>query len=279
MSDLQVQAGLRAALVVLGIAFILGAAIASSLVFLVLRNRGTASIKSPEADEAALYLVFSRLSHRLKTAGEVVRGHLRGFTDDLPDDAERWRVARRTIFEEATQISDSVERLDLVVRLGMDGQPRIMEPVNLAVTIEDLMVGLGPTADERGVLLGGVVGGIENYISGDAAALKEALSNILENAVTHGVQGTEVTAEVSSKNGAVKIRIQDTGQGMTSEQVEVLFDPGSRNYRPGSSRGTGMGLILSKMLIEMHSGTIKVSSTLEQGTTFDITLPFRRNSS
>jgi signal transduction histidine kinase len=274
---MNVQASLRAAIFVLVIVFGLGVGITAITFTLISRRRHSAEVPNSGADEAALYLVFSRLSHRLKTAGEVVRGHLRGFTDELPDDGERWRVARRTIFEEATQISDSVERLDLVVRLGMDGQPRVMEPVNIAATIEDLMIGLGPAADEKGILLGGVEGGLENYVSGDTSAIREALSNILENAVAHGIEGTEVTAEISSKNSSVNIRIRDTGQGMTTEQLEQLFDPGGRGYRPGSSRGTGMGLVLSKMLIEMHGGQITASSKVDKGTTFDISLPDRRN--
>ena len=60
---------------------------------------------------------------RLKTAGEVTRGQLHGFSDVLPQDAERWRVARRAIMEEASGINRLVERLDLVVRLGMAGHP------------------------------------------------------------------------------------------------------------------------------------------------------------
>ena len=278
MDGLQVQATLLAFILVLIGAFVLGLVVASIVYLLVFRRRRTDGAPSRTDDEAALYIVFSRLSHRLKTAGEVIRGHLRGFTDELPDDGERWRVARRTIFEETTQITDSVERLDLVVRLGMDGQPRIMEPVNIAATIEDLMIGLGPAADERGILLGGVEGGTENYVSGDAAALREALSNILENAVTHGSKGTEVTAEISSKNSVVNVRIRDTGPGMDEERLARLFDPGARTYRPGASRGTGMGLVLSKMLIEMHGGKIVASSTPGEGTSFDITLPLRRTS-
>ena len=75
--------------------------------------------------QESLYLVFSRLSHRLKTAGEVIRGHLHGLNDELPRDAERWRVARRAISDEASGIDSSVNRLDLVVHLGMAAQPLV----------------------------------------------------------------------------------------------------------------------------------------------------------
>ncbi len=89
MGELQVQATLLAFILVLIGAFVLGLVIASIVYLLVFRRRRTADGPSRTDDEAALYIVFSRLSHRLKTAGEVIRGHLRGFTDELPDDAER----------------------------------------------------------------------------------------------------------------------------------------------------------------------------------------------
>ena len=276
MSDIEVRASLQAAIVVLVATFVLGGVIISIIYSRVFRKNPVVQALPRSADETTLYLVFSRLSHRLKTAGEVIRGHLTGFSEELPSDGERWRVARRTIFEEASEISSSIERLDLIVRLGMDGQPNVMEPINLAATIEDLMLGLGPAADERGVLLGGVAGGVENYVSGDATAIREALSNVLENAVAHGVAGTEVTVEIASKNDSADICIRDTGEGMDQQQLDRLFEVGARDYRPNSARGTGMGLVLSRMLIEMHGGSIVASSDPGAGTTFEIKLPLRR---
>ena len=279
MSDLVVQSGLLTAIGILIIAFVLGVLVASATYIIMFRKRSRENDIDADIGDVALYMIFSRLSHHLKTAGEIIRGHMRGFTEDLPSDDERWRVARRAIFDEANEITGTVERLDLVVRLGMTDQPMVMEPVNVAAAIEDLMVGLGPSADDRGVQLGGVAGNTSNYISGDGGALREAFSNILENAVTHGNQGTEVTAEIASRNGAVHIQFSDTGPGMDEEQLGTLFTPGARAYRPGASRGTGMGLALSKRLIEMHGGTIAAASTPGEGTSFQIVLPARRTES
>ncbi|MFQ6026532.1 MAG: hypothetical protein ACE5Q6_03335, partial [Dehalococcoidia bacterium] len=64
------------------------------------------------SEPEGMFLIFSRISHRLKTVGEVIRGHLHGFSDELPADAERWRVARRAIADEASGIDSLVNRLD-----------------------------------------------------------------------------------------------------------------------------------------------------------------------
>ena len=227
-----------------------------------------------------LYLVFSRVSHQLKTAGEVIRGHLHPFTDELPSDAERWRVARRSIAEEASRVDGLIDRMDLVVRLGMADQPLVMEPVSIPHLLEDLMVGLAPAADEKGIVLGGIAGSPatnETHISADPMALREVFSNLMENAVKHNGSGTEITAEVNQQGQNLIVKISDTGKGVPKETLANLFDKGSRSYRPGTARGTGMGLYLSKLLIELHGGEITASSEDGKGTEFRIVLPIRRS--
>jgi signal transduction histidine kinase len=247
----------------------------------VLRWRRRPMPTIPPDSTPGMYLLFSRISHRLKTVGEVVRGHLHGFTDELPQDGERWRVARRAITDEALELDSLVNRLDLVVRLGMAGQPLVFEPVNVPRVLEDLMVDLGPAADAKGIILGGIVSnpGMEGscIISADPIALKEVFSNLLENAVRHNGPGTEISAEVKRSDGRLNIRIADNGRGIPPDLLSTIFEHGSRTYRPGASRGAGMGLYLSKLLVELHSGEISAHIQNGGGTEFRISLPLRRN--
>jgi len=241
------------------------------------RRPGHISVQTGVQDE--FYLIFSRLSHRLKTVGEVIRGHLHGFSDEPPKDAERWRVARRAITEEVSGVDGLVNRLDLVVRLGMVEQPLVMEPVNVPRLLEDLMVELGPAADAKGIMLGGIVSSDVQgmtHISADQMALKEVFSNLLENAVKHNDPGTEIKGEVTQRKNRLLVSISDNGKGVPQEALESIFDKGSRNYRPGAGVGTGMGLYLCKLLIELHGGEITASSEDGKGTEFRISLPLRR---
>lgn len=265
------------------LALVLGASAAGGVLtwWLLLRRRRNypqpVEIDSP----SSIYLLFSRTSHRLKTVGEVIRGHLHGFTDELPRDAERWRVARKAIADGASEIDTLVNRLDLVVRLGMSEQLLVIEPVNLPRLLEDLMVDLGPAADAKGILLGGIVSNSDSdgsyVISADPMALREVFSNLLENAVKHNGAGTEVSAEVKLHNNKMRVRIADNGKGISEELLKTIFDKGSRVYRPGSrARSTGMGLYLAKLLVELHGGEIAVDSQPDGGTEFRITLPLRR---
>jgi two-component system sensor histidine kinase ResE len=247
--------------------------------YLMKRRQPRLPVFQPES-QGDMYLLFSRISHRLKTVGEVIRGHLHGFSDDLPQDAERWRVARRAITDEASQLDTLVNRLDLVVRLGMAEHPLVFEPVNVPRLLEDLMVDLGPAADAKGMVLGGVVSSVwsngSQVISADPLALREVFSALLENAVKHNQPGTEISAEVKEKNGRLQVNIADNGKGMPPDLMSTIFEKGSRSYRPGIARGTGMGLYLCKMLVESHGGEISVSSQNGSGTAFQVSLPLRR---
>lgn len=262
------------------IAIVLGGILAGTAVTWYFMRRKWSRVRSPEMKEKeALYLIFSRISHHLKTATEVIEGHLKGFSDELPKDAERWKAARQAIAEEASGVSSLTERMDLVVRLGMAEQPLVIEPVNIPRLLEDLMVDLGPAADARGILLGGVVKDLSqdsNYVSGDASALREVFSNLLENAVKHNGQGTEITADVKQDSDNLVVRISDTGKGIPSKTLSNLFEKASPNYRPKMTRGTGMGLYLCKLLVELHGGSIEASAIEGKGTEFRITLPLRR---
>ena len=262
--------------VLLGAAVLLG----MFLVALVHRIRRQGPVRIETDVNEALYLTVSRLSHQLKNVGEAIRGHLHGFTEELPQDEERWRVAHRVIGDEASEVGNLTQRLDLMVRLGMSGQPLVMEPVNIPLLLEDLMINLSPAAEAKGIMLGGVVRGDSQDVprlSGDEAALREVFSNILENGVKHNGKGTEITGEVKYTADRLVVTISDTGKGIPQELISTMFGKGNRSYKPGQNRGTGMGLYLCQLLTELHGGSISVSSSENGGTSFEISLPLRRS--
>jgi signal transduction histidine kinase len=262
------------------IAVVIGAGLIGSIItWLLLRKRRKQDIPKDADGRETLYLIFSRIDHRLKTAVEVIRGHLHGFSNELPQDAERWRVARRAITEEASEINSLIDRLDLVVRLGMSEQPLVIEPVNIPLLLEDIMVNLGPSADAKGIVLGGLInkaGQDADYISGDASALREVFSNLLENSIRHNGPGIEITAEVTHQDSNLLVRLMYNGKGMPQEVLSRLFEKGTKSYHPRMTKGTGTGLYLCKLLIELHGGQITAEAVEDKSTEFQILLPLRR---
>jgi signal transduction histidine kinase len=264
------------------IATILGASFIGAIaIWLFLRKKRKTGYPIETDRDQTSYLLLSRLAHRLKTAGEVIRGHLHPYSEEVPTNDDRWRVAYRAIAEEASGINYLTDRLDLVVRLGLTGQPLVLEPVNAPRLLEDLMLNLAPAAEAKGIVIGGVINSQPediSHISADVSALREVFGNLLENAIKHNGAGTEIVAEIKQLDKHLFVCIRDTGKGIPAEVISTIFEKGKSDYRPQMTRGSGMGLYFCKLLVELHGGHIEVKSIEGKGTQFDILLPLRRAS-
>jgi signal transduction histidine kinase len=107
-------------------------------------------------------------------------------------------------------------------------------------------------------------------IEGDPARLRQALDNLIANAVTHGAP-SDVVVVGSATDSAVLIAVSDGGAGIPREDQDRIFDTGVRLV-PGSS-GTGLGLALTRAIVEGHGGSVAVASAPGEGATFTIELP------
>ncbi len=118
------------------------------------------------------------------------------------------------------------------------------------------------------------------YLMGDKTRLWQVLKNILDNSVKYTNEG-RIILRVSLKSEdeervILTFHIQDTGVGMTDEQTEKLFAPFEQFHRSTKKAGTGLGMSITKRLIDMMSGEIRIESTLGEGSDFYVTIPFKR---
>jgi len=114
-------------------------------------------------------------------------------------------------------------------------------------------------------------------IRGDRARLRQVLGNLIENAVKYSPEGGEVRVSAAAVNGAVQIAVRDTGPGIPSEQQGRIFEKfGRADVEGGSKPGTGLGLFIARSIAEAHGGSLDVSSGIDPGSTFTLTLPVSR---
>ena len=106
-------------------------------------------------------------------------------------------------------------------------------------------------------------------ILGDSSQLQQAFLNLFLNAMDAMPNGGELHVSTHSENGWLAIKIEDTGCGMTKEQIDHIFEP----FYTTKETGTGLGLAITKRIIEDHKGKIKVTSNLDKGSIFEILLP------
>jgi signal transduction histidine kinase len=111
-------------------------------------------------------------------------------------------------------------------------------------------------------------------VEGDPVRLRQALDNLVGNALAHGRSAT-VVVTVSRSEGVIRIAVSDSGPGIPTHEHERIFELGQRlsNETPGS----GLGLPLVRAIVDAHRGTLEVESAPGAGSTFTIVLPARRS--
>lgn len=113
------------------------------------------------------------------------------------------------------------------------------------------------------------VAGELGLIDGDPVRLRQALDNLVANALIHGGDGP-VVVSAAQVEGAVVISVIDVGPGIAPDQLERIFEPGVR--LDGNRPGSGLGLAIAREIVEAHGGTLGAASS-SAGSTFTITLP------
>jgi signal transduction histidine kinase len=111
-------------------------------------------------------------------------------------------------------------------------------------------------------------------VAADPRRLEQILTNLLENASKYSSEGRPIRIAVEAADGGAAISVQYQGPGISSEELPRLFDRYFQTHRVRSKRrGLGLGLFITKGLVDAHSGTISVESTPDVGSTFRVWLP------
>jgi signal transduction histidine kinase len=147
--------------------------------------------------------------------------------------------------------------------------------ISLPEIVQNTVDTLRPVADERQVDLKITIAGDMPPIAADADRLRQVLLNVLTNSLKFTEAGGSVEVRVGSANGHARLRIHDTGRGIAPEVLPHVFE----RFRQGSAadagrQGLGLGLTITRAIVELHGGTIAIDSPgLHQGTTCTIDLP------
>jgi signal transduction histidine kinase len=132
-------------------------------------------------------------------------------------------------------------------------------------------------ADRQGIQLDSQVASDVTEYDGDERRFKQILINLLTNAVKFTPEGGSVTLAAKRANGAYELSVKDTGIGIAEEDQARVFEEfqqvGADSAR--KAEGTGLGLSLTRRLVQMHGGSISVASALGSGSTFTFTLPIK----
>ena len=148
------------------------------------------------------------------------------------------------------------------------------EPVSLVEVLLECRSMIEPQAEKRGIRITFPQLEVARYVQADRTRVKQVLINLLFNAVKYNVPSGSVMVECTLRDAhTVRVSVRDTGLGLTPEQVAQLFQSFNRLGKEGTSEeGTGIGLVMTKHLVELMGGTIGVVSKVGEGSTFWVEL-------
>lgn len=214
-------------------------------------------------------------AHELRGPITVIRGYLDVLEDELKDmlqDDQHELFRRLTV--SANRLSGYInnilntsryDRRHLKVRLTettvASVYDTIRDDMNLRAGAQNRMLAVNIPADLP-------------TIAGDPASLSEVFGNLIDNAIKYSNEGGAINVTATPKGDRVEISIEDHGIGMPASVVGNLFQKFYRSHRSRETvAGTGIGLYISKAIVESHGGTISVRSEDGRGSTFTVSLP------
>jgi len=155
-----------------------------------------------------------------------------------------------------------------------------LSEVNLSSLIDDALRLVAPRAAEGKIAISRDEKAIEPFL-GDKRALKQVMINLLSNAVKFTPEGGRVKVVTTSDRLQVRLQIVDTGIGIPSEVIEKLGRPFEQveNQFTKTRGGSGLGLAISKSLVQLHHGSLSITSREGHGTTVTVNLPFMKAAS
>jgi signal transduction histidine kinase len=243
--------------------------LAAAVVFAAYRRIDRLQRRARQAERLAeLGTLTGGLAHEIKNPLSTIQLNLQLLREDLPDgEPFSTRIVNRltTVQKEASRLRDILDDfLRFAGKMELDRRP-----LDLNRLLEDMVDFFFPQAQAQRVQLrlrpadGGLVAPV------DERMLKQALLNLMINAVHAMPQGGELILSAGRQDGKAVIDVIDTGRGIEPEVLKRIFDA----YYSTKKGGHGLGLAISKRIVEEHGGTLAAVSEVGKGTDFRIELP------
>jgi PAS domain S-box-containing protein len=236
-----------------------------------LENARSAAEKANRAKSEFL----SNMSHELRTPLNAVLGFAQLMESETPSPSPAQKLSIEQILKGGWYL---LRLINEILDLAMIESGKVMmsqETISITDVLQDCRAMIAPQALKRGIEMKFPDPKNPIYVHADLTRVKQVLINLLINAIKYNRIGGTVTILVAkSAADRIRVSIEDTGEGLTTEKIAQLFQPFNRlGQQAGAEEGTGIGLVVTKQLVELMDGAISVESTVGIGSTFWIELP------
>jgi PAS domain S-box-containing protein len=221
---------------------------------------------------------LSRMSHELRTPMNAILGFAQLLESDTQHPLAPQQAARvRELARGGHHLLELINEVLDLARIEAGALQVVLEPLALGPLVDDCLHLVEPMANKRRLQL--VVDPVQTglHVLADPTRLKQVLLNLLSNAIKYNREGGHVHVTARGEGREVVVAVQDQGPGLDAAQRRRLFQPFERLAAGrGSVEGTGIGLALSKHLMEAMHGTIGIDSPRDEGCRFWLRLPRSR---
>lgn len=221
--------------------------------------------------------VVSNVSHDLRTPLAALQGYLETLQmkEDALSEAQK-RDYLATAIRQSQRLSRLITELFDLARLESGALEMEMEEFSLAELVQDVTQGFELAAQQKGVRLETTLGEARPFVRGDIGLVERALANLLDNAIRHTPWGGRVSVALLPEDDRARVRVVDTGNGIAPDELLHIFDRYYRAPRVAGQEPTGsagLGLAITRRIVELHGGTIEAHSEVGEGATFTFSLP------
>jgi PAS domain S-box-containing protein len=217
---------------------------------------------------------MATLTHDLRVPilaeGTTLKFFLKGIFGPLTD---KQREALENMLESNNDLLRMVTSLLAAYKYDSGNIELFKESVHLKKLVQDCIAELTPSARKNDQSLTNLISKEIPLLNIDKNEIKRVLRNLISNSITYTPKGGSITVNAENNDEKVIISINDTGKGIAESDLEKIFDRFFSKARKFRKVGTGLGLYLSKQIVEKHGGKIWAESNLGEGSTFYFSLP------
>ncbi|GAB4538539.1 MAG: hypothetical protein Fur002_02160 [Anaerolineales bacterium] len=212
-------------------------------------------------------------SHDLKNPITSIGGFSLLLEQAGPLNAQQLEFVSR-IQSAAQSMTELVQNMMSLAQMDLNSEVKL-ETVNVVKILEEVAAEFTPQAKIKKQRVEYAPLGGAAELNGDPLQIRQALRNLLGNAVKYTPEGGAVTLTARKQDGALLIEVADNGQGIPAEDLPFIFNRFYRAHNGQGEEGNGLGLAIVKSIVERHGGQVSVESEVGKGARFIVSLPLR----
>ncbi len=214
---------------------------------------------------------FANISHELRTPLTMISAPIASLLDQPLEEEQRKDLL--SIKRNSSRLLLFIDELLDLARLDAGRLSLTVAEVELSNVFESVFEAVSSAARSKHIDMRFVQNDATPDLYGDRHRLEIVVTNLVSNAVKHTPGGCSIELSVTDMGDTIRAEIKDTGPGISKDELPKIFGRFKQGKNSASRGGVGIGLALSKELIELHGGKIWVESTLGEGTTFAFEIP------